>query len=311
MKTNRQKLTLLIFLLLSLAFASNAMASPKVHLTGPAKEKAQYVGIPFKIGVSASGFSTGWVEVQAPSATHVLPMERKKRNYLEYTPDECGEHTITAIVNTKDSTRIWESSITITVYPVSAQNRASWMVSTALSCVGSTNVEMFVEGSGISINDDWCAVFIGWCSKQVHIPFGAGFQAIFAGVDLSNGAHADAISCDACRATHKARFSATVLDSEDSVQPGDLVFFIWPSKEESQLKAHIGYKQSWHGNASHVGLIVEVWEGGFSFVHGNIRQPHNLFGVALNLSTDEKEGATYADHVVAFARPNYGYQQEP
>lgn len=185
------------------------------------------------------------------------------------------------------------------------------MVSTALSCVGSSNAEKYVEGSGLTADDNWCAAFIGWCSMQVHIPFGAGLQALFAGVDLYKGVDEDAIDCDACRDTHKARFSARVLGQEDTVQPGDLVFFIWASKEKSQSTAHSGYKQSWHGNASHVGLVVKVWADGFSFVHGNIRQKHNQFGVSLNLSTDKKEDVTYADCVIDFARPYYGYQQEP
>ena len=294
-------------ILLALTFASPviALASPKVHLTGPAMEKPQYVGQAFAIGVTASQFTLGWVEVQAPSCIHVLPMAHQKRNYVQYTPDESGQHTITAYVTAKNNARTWKSSIVITVYPVAADDRAAWMVRTALSCVGSTDAETYVEGTGLTAEDDWCAAFIGWCSKQVHIPAHAGLRALYAGVNLYEGMRKEDIPCKNCRANYQARFSATVLGHGDAVQPGDLVFFIWGSKENSQLISHPGYPENWHGNASHVGLVTGVWSGGFSFVHGNIRQPHNLFGVALNLSTDEKESATYADWVVAFARPHY------
>ena len=300
-----------LLLTLILTIPGCASAAPKVHLTGPAMEKPQYVGQTFTIGVSASNFALGWVEVQSPSCIHVLPMERQKHNYLKFTPDESGEYTITAHVTAKNSTRTWKSSIVITVYPVAADDRAAWMVRTALSCVGSTDAEKYVEGTGLSADDDWCAAFIGWCSKQVHIPSHAGLRALYAGVNLYEGMRPEDIPCKNCRATYQARFSAVVLGPEDAVQPGDLVFFIWGSKVKSQLTAHPGYLENWHGNASHVGLVTGVWKGGFSFVHGNIRQPHNRFGVILSLSTDEKESATYADWVVAFARPHYDDSTTP
>ena len=311
MKSIRSMALCFLLLTLTLTIPGSASVAPKVHLTGPAMEKPQYVGLTFTIGVSASNFALGWVEVKSPSCIHVLPMEHQKQNYLKYTPDESGVYTITAHVTTKNSTRTWISSILITVYTVAADDRAAWMVRTALSCVGSTDAEHYVKGTGLSVDDDWCAAFIAWCSKQVHIPFHAGLRALYAGVNVYEGIRRESILCKNCRSNYQARFSAVVLGPENAVQPGDLVFFIWGSKVKSQLIAHPGYLEHWHGNASHVGLVTVVWKDGFSFVHGNIRQPRNRFGVVLNLSTDEKESATYADWVVAFARPHYDYPTMP
>ena len=78
---------------------------------------------------------------------------------------------------------------------------------------------------------------------------------------------------------------------------------------KAQLKAHPGYLESWHGNASHVGIVTRVYDNDFSFVHGNIRMKRNKFGVVLNQSTDEKDGKTFADWVVGFGRPHYDYQK--
>lgn len=311
MRLIRSAMIWFLLLTLSLSIPAGASAAPKVHLTGPAMEKPQYVGQAFTIGVSASNFALGWVEVQAPDCVHVLSMAHQRRNYLKFTPSVAGEHTITAYVTAGNSARTWKSSIVITVYPVAADEQAVWMVRAALACVGSTDAEKYVAGTGLSADDDWCAAFIGWCSKQVHISSKAGLLALYAGVNLYEGMREEDIACKNCRATYKARFSATVLGPQDAVLPGDLVFFIWGSKETSQQTAHPGYLESWHGNASHVGLVTAVWPGGFSFVHGNIRQPRNRFGVVLSLSTDEKETATYADWVVAFARPHYGDPTAP
>ena len=301
-------LWLCVLFLATLLCSPVAMATtPKVHITGPPKERGQIVGEEFVIGVAATGFDTGWVEIATAGDTQTLPMEKRKTNYLKYTPSQAGELTITAIVTQSGSERRWTSTVTTTVYPIDAQQRADWMVQTALSCVGSTDAAQFVRYTNLSAQDDWCAAFIGWCAKQIHIPQKAGLQAIFAGVDVYSGSTVP-IACKTCRRNHQARFLATVLDKSLTLKPGDLVFFIWGSNEKGQLKAHEGYQSQWHGNANHVGLVTAVDGDGFTFVHGNVRMPHNQFGVALNRSSDEKEGKTYADWVVAFARPLYDYQ---
>lgn len=283
-------------------------ATLKVHITGPAKERAQYAGQAFVIGISASAFSVGWVEIQTPSITQVLPMECKKTNYLTYMPIEAGEYTITAVVTASADTKKKTSSVTLTVFPTDAQGRAAWMVREALSCVGSTDAEKFMQNTTLDAEDDWCAAFIGWCAKQVRIPDGAGLQAIFAGLNIYKD-QTEPIQCKTCRDNYKARFLADVIGKDEPLQPGDLVFFIWDSKLKSQLKAHPGYLKSWHGNASHVGIVTSVHGDDFTFVHGNIRMKHNMFGVVLNQSTDERDGKTYADWVVGFGRPNYEYKK--
>ena len=293
-----------------LSFITTAMAkTPKVHLTGPPKERAQFVNQEFTIGILASSFDYGWVEVISSSGTQIIPMERKKTNYIKFTPAASGELTITAVVMMDGDARQWQSSIITTVYPVDAKERAEWMIQTALSCVGSTDAAKFVQDTNLRTEDDWCAAFIGWCAKQIHIPYKAGLQAIFAGVDVYDGT-SDPILCRTCKGNHKARFLADVLDPSENPQPGDLVFFIWDSKTKSQLAAHPGYLENWHGNANHVGIVTSVTDHDFTFVHGNIRMKHNKFGVAVNQSTDAKDGKTYADWVVAFARPHYDYQSE-
>jgi len=283
--------------------------SLKVHITGPAKEHDQWVGKAFTIGVSASGFDQGSVTVSSSAGTATLPMERTKMNYLPFTPTVSGAHTITATVTLDGSDQKRTSSVTIMVYPISAEERAAWMVQTALACVGSTDAEKFVRYAHIKADADWCAAFIGWCAKQVRIPDGAGLQSIYAGVNIYRLQAKP--TCKTCLGNYLARFSATVLDHGEVVQPGDLVFFIWGSKVKAQLAAHPGYTQHWHGNASHVGLVTSVQDDHFTFVHGNIRMKHNTFGVALNLSTDKKEDQTYADWVIAFARPHYDYAEIP
>ncbi len=299
-------------LLMAGVFAIPALAlakTPKIRLTGPPKERGQLVGQAFQIGVAATGFDTAWVEVHAPDGVVVLPMERKKTNYLTYTPQASGEHTIMAIAMVDGNARQWTSSITITVFPIDAAERAQWMVEKALSCVGSTDAAKYVEGTSLSEGDDWCAAFIGWCAKQVHIPYGAGLQAIFAGVDIYAEQEGQ-IACKTCRGNHLARFRAAVIPPQETPMPGDLVFFIWGSKQKAQLKAHAGYLEHWHGNASHVGIVTSVQDDNFTFVHGNIRRKGNLFGVVLNQSMDEMEGGTYADWVIAFGRPYYDYSED-
>ena len=301
--------SLIVLALVLMLNVSTAMAkTPKVHITGPPKERAQTVGKSFLIGVFASGFDKGWVEVASPDVIHVLPMEQKKYNYLAFTPTDSGEHTITAVVMMNGKAQRWTSAIQLTVYPIDASERAEWMVAKALSCVGSTDVAQFVEHTSLSEDDEWCAAFIGWCSKQIHIPYKAGIQAICAGIDIYSGQDTP-IPCKACNANHLARFLGTVLASVESPKPGDLVFFIWGSKVKSQEDAHPGYQSNWHGNANHVGLVTEVDGSSFSFVHGNVYIKHNLYGVALNKSTDEKYGKTFGDWVVAFAHPDYDYQE--
>ncbi|HNW85375.1 MAG TPA: hypothetical protein PLP25_02050 [Candidatus Limiplasma sp.] len=291
---------------LTLCLAGVAAAqSPKVHITGPGKERPQWVGKAFTIGVAAYNFDAGTVEISSKAGVVTLPMAHKKTNYLTYTPTVSGEHTITATVTVEGKTRQWTSSVTILVYPVNAEDRAIWMVKTALACVGSTDAEKFVQYAHIDATADWCAAFIGWCAKQVKIPDGAGLQSIYAGVNLYDGLAEP--TCATCLRNYRARFLATVLGEGETPRPGDLVFFIWGSKTKSQRLSHPGYEQSWHGNASHVGIVTEVRADGFSFVHGNVRMKHNTFGVALSQSTDEKEEKTYGDWVVAFARPHYGY----
>lgn len=292
-----------LLLLLTLISLPALASAPKVRLTGPAKERAQIVGERFTIGVAASGFDAGWVEVVSPSQTWMASLSKSATNYIPYTPMEAGEHTVTAVVMRKGSTRMWRSSITITVFPIDAQERAQWMVKMALACVGSTDAEKFVQYADMDATDDWCAAFIGWCARSVHISDAAGLQALFAGVDVYSPA--ETIACKTCRGNHLARFSATVLAAGKTPLPGDLVFFLWGSKQKSQRIAHPGYEGQWHGNASHVGLVTAVNGQVFSFVHGNVRMKHNLFGVVLNQSTDQREGKTYADWVIAFARPHY------
>ena len=307
MKHLRGLLYGLVALLLAFLLGQSAAlaASPRIRITGPPKERAQFVGETFTIGVAASGIDEAWVEVSWPGGSQVLPMERRHANYLSFTPAVAGVHTVTAVATVAGREKQYTSSVDITVFPVDATERAHWMAETALACVGSTDAEKFVEGTSLQADDDWCAAFVGWCAKQVHIPHAAGLQAIFAGVDVYAD-QTEAIDCNTCRGNHLARFRATVLGAQDVVQPGDLVFFIWGSKTAAQEHAHPGYHEKWHGNASHVGIVTGVQDEAFTFVHGNIRMKKNRFGVVCSLSTDEKEGKTYADWVVAFARPFYG-----
>ena len=299
-----------VALLIGFAAPAWAAAQPKVRITGPAKELRQIVGKAFLIGVAASGFDEGWVAVQAPNSQYSAPMLCTKTNYLPYTPLEAGEHTITATVARVGDDHRYTSSVTITVYPTDGDERASWMVNLALDCVGSTDAEEYVRYTTLKSTDDWCAAFIGWCARQLAIPREVGLQSMYAALDIY-GDTDEPILCATCQANRKARFRGRVLKKGEQPKPGDLVFFIWGSKQKAQLKAHPGYLEQWHGNASHVGLVTAVEGDDFQFVHGNIPMPHRLYGVVLNSSTDEKEGSTYADWVVAFARPAYDAQGEP
>lgn len=301
------RIGLFVAIIMMLMFMSTAMAkAPYVRLTGPPSERAQFVNQELVIGVLANRFDNGWVEVKSSSGIHNIPMAQKRTNYLRYTPTESGELTITAIITVDGDDRQRRSSITTLVYPTDAKGRAEWMVQTALSCVGSTDAKKYVRNTSLGPKDDWCAAFIGWCARQINIPFEAGLHAIYAGVDIYDG-QTEPIQCAICRRTHQARFLATVMDKSKTPEPGDLVFFIWSLKEQGQILAHPDYFEKWHGNACHVGIITAVDDGEYTFVHGNVRLDNNKLGVALNRSTDEKDGMTYADWVVAFGRPHYDY----
>ena len=142
--------------ILILSFMSTAMAkTPKVHLTGPPKERAQFVNQEFAIGILASNFDNGWVELTSCSGTQIIPMEQRKTNYIAYTPTESGELTITAVVMLEGNERQWKSSITTMVYPIDATERTEWMIQTALSCVGSTDAAKFVQDTNLGADDDW------------------------------------------------------------------------------------------------------------------------------------------------------------
>lgn len=300
----RRAVAYLLIVLLVVAFGTAQAKAAKVHITGPARELPQYVGTSFTIGVTATNFDTGEITVTGPTKTQILPMQHKRRNYLPYTPTESGEHTITATVRVNGNERVWKSEITITVYPVDALERAAWMVRTALQCVGRKDTATFVAQTDLTQEDDWCAAFIGWCSKSNHIPRSAGLEALFAGVDVYTGTDRP-ITCRMCAGNYKARFGGKILAPDEQPAPGDLVFFIWGSKIQAQTAAHPGYQTQWHGNASHVGIVTSVSGDAFSFVHGNVPMGKGTHGVALNKSSDEKEGKTYADWVVAFVHPWY------
>ncbi len=89
--------------------------SPRVHITGPTKERAQTVQREFVIGVSASSFDVGRVEIDAPGGCDIFPMERRKTNDLNYTPTQAGDHTITAVVMVNGNSHRRTSSITKSV----------------------------------------------------------------------------------------------------------------------------------------------------------------------------------------------------
>ena len=300
----RRLLVCMLVVFIAKPFHLALATAAKVHLTGPACELPQYVGRSFTIGVTATNFDSGEVTITGPTNTQTLTMQRKRRNYFTYTPIESGTHTIAAMVRVAGVDRVWKSEISIVVYPVEASERAAWMVNIALQSVGREDAATFVAKTGLSEDDDWCAAFIGWCSKYVHIPRSAGLEALFAGVDLYTNAN-ETISCKTCAGNHKARFLGKVLTAEEQPAPGDLVFFIWGSKIRAQTTAHPGYQMQWHGNASHVGIVTAVNGDTFSFVHGNVPMGKGAHGVAINQSNDEKEGKTYVDWVVAFMHPLY------
>lgn len=309
MRLWRLSLGVALSVLIALGGSVAAAETPRVTLTGPAREKSQWVGRPILIGVTATGFTTGWIEVREPTGTLVLPLERKRRNYVTYTPTESGELGITAIVVADGDPREWKSSITLTVYPTDAAERIDWLIRAALESVGSDDTEQILQDCDMTLEDDWCAAYIGWCAKQVRLPSAVGLKAVFAGIDLYEGVDAASIPCRQCRSVHSARFHVDVVDPAASPQPGDLVFFIWGSKAAEQEKLHQGYRTDWHGNANHVGLVTAVYGDTFEFVQGNVRLENGRLGVALNRSTDEKEGGTYADWVIAFGRPHYDAPQ--
>ena len=295
---------LALFALLLLCPLPAWAAGPRIRLTGPPKEWAQMVGEAFTIGVASSGIDKGWISVTWDGGQQILPLAKRRTNYLPFTPVAAGVHTIMAIGTISGNAKQYTSTVQIKVYPTDAAERAHWMAELALANVGSTDAARYVAGTSLKAEDDWCATFIGWCAKQNQIPFAAGLQASFAGVDVYAGQVGE-IVCRTCRGNHLARFRATVLNAGDTLQPGDLVFFIWGTKVAAQERAHPGYREHWHGNASHVGIVTTVQDDVFTFVHGNVRLKGNRFGVVSNQSTDAKEGKTYADWVVAFARPHY------
>ena len=283
------------------ALAPGALAAPRVRLTGPPKERAQFVGKAFTIGVSASGYDKGWVEVTSEAGTEVLLFTRSGSSYLAYTPTVAGEHIVTAVVTRKGSAQKKTSSVTLMVYPTDANERADWMARVARSRVGRNDAAVYVEGSSLSEEDDWCAVFVSWCARQLQMPTDTGLYAVYAGIDIYPSRRE--IACEACASTHQARFAVTPVETPEW---GDLVFFLWGDEKEWQRKRHPGYEDEWHGNASHVGIVTDVAADGFTFVHGNTRVGKVVHGVAKNESSDERDGKRYRDWVVAFGRPRYG-----
>lgn len=99
-------------LIVRLSASAAEAKSPRVHITGPTKERAQTVQREFVIGVSASSFDVGRVEIDAPGGCDIFPMERRKTNDLNYTPTQAGDHTITAVVMVNGNSHRRTSSIT-------------------------------------------------------------------------------------------------------------------------------------------------------------------------------------------------------
>ena len=121
-------------LIVCLSASATEAKSPRVHITGPTKERAQTVQREFVIGVSASSFDVGRVEIDAPGGCDIFPMERRKTNDLNYTPTQAGDHTITAVVMVNGNSHRRTSSITKKCFRTLKNNMLRRFYFVAYSC---------------------------------------------------------------------------------------------------------------------------------------------------------------------------------